>query len=214
MRQRQREDPVISSAVSQLEVSGKIIQGQFKNQLGMALRSGLLCRGRKIVVPCSLKQEIMTHVHREGHPGIDKTTRLIRNQFYWKRMDSDIDRFCRGCLICNTNKPKNLPREKLVSVCVANKLREVVAYDVVTLPWASTHHRYFLLLVDMFSKYIELYPMPDQESSTIIRGIVNGWIHRHGPPDCMISDQGPNVDGTEVRRALEKYGIVKKRSLP
>ena len=56
--------------------------------------------------------------------------------------------------------------------------------------------------------------MPDQESSTIIRGIVDGWIHRHGPPDYMISDQGPNVDGIEVRRTLEKYGIVKKRSSP
>ena len=74
-------------------------------------------------------------------------------------MDSDIERFCRGCLIYSTNKPKNQPREKLVPICVAKRPREVVAYDVATLPWASTHHIYFLLLVDILSKYVELYSM-------------------------------------------------------
>ena len=30
----------------------------------------------------------------------------------------------------------------------------------------------------------------------------------------MISAQGPNVDGIEVRRRLGKYGIAKERSSP
>ena len=87
MRQRQVDDPLTSSAISQLEASGKIFHGQFRNQLGMVLRDGLLCRGRKIVVLHCMKQEVISRIHREGHPGVDKTTRLTRNQFYWKRMD-------------------------------------------------------------------------------------------------------------------------------
>ena len=113
MRQRQVDDPITSSAISQLEASRKIIHGQFKNQLSMALRDGLLCRGRKIVVPHSLKQEVINRIHREGHPGVDKTTRLTRNRFYWKRMDADIERFCRGCLICSGGlTPEEAPRHK------------------------------------------------------------------------------------------------------
>ena len=47
--------------------------------------------------------------------------------------------------------------------------------------------------------FFKIHRIADQESSTIIRGINEGWIHRHGPPDYMMSGQGSNVDGTEVK---------------
>ena len=49
--------------------------------------------------------------------------------------------------------------------------------------------------------------MVDQESRTIIDAIGDGWIHRHGPPVIMLSDQGPNVDGSEIREYLAKFGF-------
>ena len=54
MRQ-QREDPLTYSAITQLESTGLVDEGQFKNQLGMILRDGLLCRGRQIVGSGSMK---------------------------------------------------------------------------------------------------------------------------------------------------------------
>lgn len=89
-------------------------------------------------------------------------------------MESDIGEFCRGCLIYQRNLPKHQLKEKLVLIDIAKKPREVMAFDVATLPWASTEHRYFLLLVDQFSKYVELVPMKDQESETIFSAIQNG----------------------------------------
>ena len=210
----QGEDVITSSAINQLEDSNEITPGQYKDQLGMVMREGLLCRGRKVVVPGNMRQDIISLLHREGHPGVDKTTRLVRHQFYWKRMNSDIEQFCRECLICHKNKSKKQPKEKLVPLSVARKPREVVAFDVATLPWAITQHRYFLLLIDAFSKYVELCPMTNQESSTIATAILDGWVHRRGPPDYMLSDQGPNVDGVEIRNVLARYGIKKKRSSP
>ena len=44
--------------------------------------------------------------------------------------------------------------------------------------------------------------MKDEESSTVVNGILDGWVHRHGPPNHMFSDQGPNVDGIEVQTML------------
>ena len=210
----QKHNPATSSAINQLKSSGGITEGQFKNQLGVNLTEGLLCRGRKVIVPSEMKNEILTLVHNEGHLGIDKTTRLVRQQFYWKRMEADIETFCRGCLTCHRNKPKNTPREKLVPLNIASRPREIVAFDVATLPWATNNHRYFLLMVDLFSKFIELYPMADQESGTIVDAIKNRWIYKHGPPSYVLSDQGPNVDSTEVREALAVYGISKRRSSP
>ena len=106
----QGEDVITSSAINQLEDSNEIIDGQFKDQLGMVMRESLLCRGRKVVVPGSMRQDIISLLHCEGHPGVDKTTRLVRSQFYWKRMNSDIEQFCRGCLITRISPRNNLKK--------------------------------------------------------------------------------------------------------
>ena len=89
----------------------------------------------------------------------------------------------------------------------------MIAFDVATLPWASSNHRY-LFMVDLFSKFVELYPMADQESPIIVRGILDGWVYRHGPPNFILSCQRPNLDESEIRNTLAMHGIEKKRSSP
>ena len=143
----------------QLEYNGTLTQGQFKKQIGMNINNRLLCRGKRITVPHTMRMEIIALVHNHAHLGTENTISLIRRNFYWKRMNVDIEEYCRGCLTSQRNKLKLQPKERLVPIEVATKPREVIAYDVTTLPWASTKHRYFLLLIDLFSKYIELAPM-------------------------------------------------------
>ena len=110
------------------------------------------------------------------------------------------------------HKPKNVQFETLVPSVQATKPRQAIAYDVATSPYPSTNHRHFLLLVYTFSKFIELFPLFFQEARSIIRGLSDGWIYRHGPPVSMLSDQGPNVDGVEVREFLAQFNITKKHS--
>ena len=54
--------------------------------------------------------------------------------------------------------------------------------------------------------------MACQKSKTLANAIRDGWIYRHGPPNSMLSDYGPKVDGYEVRNYLVKCGIHKMRS--
>ena len=164
-----------------------------------------------LVNSCSTYQRLMDET-QYGSPRCRQD--LVRTRFSWKRMDSDIDEYCRGCLTCHKNKPNSNPKERLIPINVSKRPREMITFDAATLPWASSNHRYFLLMVDLFSKFIELYPMADQESSTIVRGIFDGWVYRHGPPNYILSDQGPNVDGSEIRTALAMHRIKKKRSSP
>ena len=49
---------------------------------------------------------------------------------------------------------------------------------------------------------------------TIVRGILDGWIYRHDPPNLILSEQGPNVDVSEITTDLAMHGIKKKRSSP
>jgi hypothetical protein len=85
---------------------------------------------------------------------------------------------------------------------------------VATLPWATNQYRYFLVMVDLFSKYCEATPLKDQMALTIEKALVDSWIHRHGRPDIAVSDQAKNVDGQVVNDLCNKLGIQKRRSSP
>ena len=212
LKQAQEADGVVSTASNQIKEKGAISEGQFKKNFGMAITNGFICIGRKIVVPSAMKHEIIDRVHSEGHFGKEKTTLLVRNKFYWRGMDADIEQFCSCCLTCLKNKSRNQAKEELVPIKVASKPREVVYFDVAYLPWSSENHRYFLLKVDGFSKFTELVPMPNQEAETIVNAILTNWIYRHGPPKIMISDQAPNVNDDRLKKMLSKFGVEKHSS--
>ena len=64
---------------------------------------------RQIVVPKSLRTQVMTIAHGDiqaGHLGIQKTKNLIKFRFYWPGMEGDIGRYCRSCNICRRTIPK------------------------------------------------------------------------------------------------------------
>ena len=61
---------------------------------------------------------------------------------------------------------------------------------------------------------MELCPLRDITAHSVTKQIEREWIGRHGPPETLLTDQGQQVDGTEVRQLCEDYGIKKKRSFP
>ena len=59
-----------------------------------------------------------------------------------------------------------------------------VAVDVLgPLPRTSRGNRYVLVAIDYFTKWMEAYPLPDQEATTVAEALVHGMLH---------SDQGRN----------------------
>ena len=69
-------------------------------------------------------------------------------------------------------------------------------------------------MTDLFSKWVEIAPMSNHTSHSIFTALKTFWFHRHGPPETVLSNQGPNVDGSDIRRALEALGIIKLRTSP
>ena len=90
-----------------------------------------------------------------------------------------------------------------------------VGIDVGTLPWAEGGNRYFLLMVDLFTRYVELFPLADQEASSLVKAFEQGWIYRgHGVRTRILSDQGSSIDGEKLREFCRSLGIEKKRTTP
>ncbi|KAL0199478.1 hypothetical protein M9458_008018, partial [Cirrhinus mrigala] len=63
--------------------------------------------------PESLHDRTLQWVHTSlgsGHPGINRTTTVVRNAFWWPTMNRDIVNFVKSCAICaQTKTPRELP---------------------------------------------------------------------------------------------------------
>ena len=70
-----------------------------------------------------------------------------------------------------------------------------VAVDVLgPLPRTSRGNRYVLVAIDYFTKWMEAYPLPDQEATTVAEALVQGMFSRFGTPSELHSDQGRNFE--------------------
>ena len=100
----------VNRTAKALEDTRKLGQNQ---QKGYSIEDGLLKRHGKLVVAESVRTDLITTAHcsiTTAHPGKTKTKRLIKERYYWKGMDNDIERFVSNCTACHWSKA---PRGKI-----------------------------------------------------------------------------------------------------
>lgn len=78
---------------------------QVKDQL--VLRDNILFRQHKIVAPESLHRTILQEAHR-GHPGIVRMKRKLRETYWWRGLDKQVEHFVDNCLACQASDKTNI----------------------------------------------------------------------------------------------------------
>ena len=71
-------------------------------------KSWLILRNSLIVVPNSLQEKVLALAH-EGHQGIDKTKRLLRDRVFFAGLDLAVERLVRDCGKCQLVSDGNYP---------------------------------------------------------------------------------------------------------
>ena len=217
MKSEQRKDRVIQEAIRQIREQGLVSSGQFKRVATLlSVKEGTLYFGTRMVVPKVLQSETLQRVHSEMHFGQARTRQLMRKSYFWIGLTRDVKTQCRTCQVCQKAKPSKRPKEPLGSVEYGStEPGEAVGMDVGTLPWADGDYRYFLLMVDLFSHYIEAVPLKDQTAKSIVNAFLEGWVYRgHGVPKVVLTDQGKNVDGLVIAELCRDFGIEKRHTTP
>ncbi|XP_018563442.1 protein NYNRIN-like [Anoplophora glabripennis] len=92
---------------------------------------------------------------------------------------------------------------------------ERIAIDVAGLfPRSSSGNRYILVVMDYFSKWPEIYPIPNQEAVTVAEVLFENWICRYGVTREIHSDQGRNFESEVFQGVCGLLGIHKTRTTP
>ena len=188
--------------------------GPFKKQEGMRIDElGRLFRKRALVVSRNQRAEVTELAHRVTHSGVEKTCAYLSDRFYWVGMRKNVEQCCRECIVCLENKRAIKKREPLKPIVLDNpEPRRAIAADIAVQLWGAEGYRYMLIVIDLFSKFVEIVAMRDQTAESVCSALLNGWIYRYGVPDMLLTDQGRNVDGEAVRKMCARFGINKKHS--
>lgn len=170
---------------------------------------------RRLIVPKDNRMKIIEAYHDTpfgGHQGIDRTTDIIKERYYWKNMAKDIENYVQTCKKCNERKTSAIDKAPVpmkITTPVTRPFQKVALDIVGPLPKTHAGNQYILTFQDHFSKYPEAFPLSDQKATTIAKVFVEEIICRHGTPEKLLTDQGTNFTSELFQEICKLLDIEK-----
>jgi hypothetical protein len=219
IRAEQLKDAQLATIVDCLEDPAQTEDNAYWTDRGYVLWHGVLHRfapetdseDAQLVVPAHQYAEILEKYHdapAAGHYGIDRTIQRIATRYYWKNMRTYITKHIRACIECQRYKATNLRPAGLLQTTAVNQRFEVVAFDLIgPLPPSEEEERWILVVEDVATKWIELFPMRTASAENCAKLILDEIILRYGTPRKFISDNGTQFVGAVFQQLMHCLDI-------
>ena len=149
-----------------------------RNELSVC--DGLLLRGDRIVIPFSVRSEILERIH-DGHMGIGKCRERANQAVWWPSMRRDTEDRVSRCRHCLEKRPSQ-PNEPLLPSPFPTRPFERIGVDL-----CEMKGRNYLVTVD--SRYIDIAQLLNITTSSVINKLKTNFAH-HGIPEALVSDKG------------------------
>ena len=196
---------------SQLRIKDKVLWRLFESEDGSS-------QHLQLVVPTSLREGILQELHAGisgAHLGEEKTMSRLRERFYWPGQWKDVNNWCRTCSTCATRKTPTPKARAPLGTIRAGYPMQVMAVDILgPLPESEAGNSYILVAGDYFTRWMEAYPIPNQEATTVARVLVDQWFCRFSVPEQLHSDQGRQFESDLIAGVCKTLGIEKTRTTP
>ena len=173
----------------------------------LSVHDGCLLWGNRVVIPPAGRQQAMDLFH-EGHPGASWMKSLARAYIWWPGMDSDLEHYVNECDVCQTirNNPPQAP---------------LLPWEYPQRPWVRVQADFagpyegkmFFILIDSYSKWLEVVPMTTATSTTTIE-CLRSIFATHGLPEVFVSDNGTQFTSAEFKTFMERNCIRHLHSAP
>jgi len=156
----------------------------------------ILCVPDILVGKRRVREMIISHAHSIlAHLGALKTIIYLRDNVWWKGMISDVEDFCRTCVICKTSKPSNQPPYgTLETLEVPTRPWETIGIDFVgPLPESENLNGLFdmlLVVIDHLTSMVHLIPSKQTYRAKDVAEILFDRVYKHhGMPSHIVSDR-------------------------
>ena len=212
IKQAQQKDEICQKVILYCQdgwPDKSLVKGELKQFFHVAselsVEDGLLLRGNRIVIPMALRVPVLNRLH-EGHLGINKCRDRARESVWWPGLNRELEvkiSMCTKCIKSHSQKPEPLMMSKLPDLPW-----QKVATDLFS--WKGSQ---YLLVIDFFSRYVELSKLAATTSQDVINQMKSIFA-RHGIPNEVVSDNGPQFSSKVFHSFAGEYGFVHTTSSP
>ena len=171
----------------------------------------------RVFVPSRCRTELCRRVHDEyGHPGKQKTLRMIAKHHWWPRMTADIQKYTESCRTCQITKTTHTPTpgKYVLPEGFAEPL-ETVALDTVVMGSAAdgSSYKYIHVFVDHHSRFVWAYPAKSCSADTycnLLQKLHSSGIHMQR----LLTDCHLSFRSSKFRKCLDNLQIKRSHSTP
>ena len=181
---------------------------KLRDELAVTTATDVVLRGDRIIVPKELRQHIINLAH-EGHQGLIKTKKLIRESVWFPGIDSSVETTIKKCLACQ-------------AVGLPNKPAPLESIEIPQQPWDTIYIDFIgpfpngsllLVMIDGRTRYPEVDMVKNTAAQTTIACFERVFA-THGLPTTVISDNGPPFTSHDVQQFMKENKINHHKTTP
>jgi transposase InsO family protein len=151
--------------------------------------------------------------HSSGH---NMARKILRLGYYWLKMETDCIEYVRKYHKCQVYADRvHLPANQLNVFAPAWPF-SMWGIDMIgpITPKASNGHRFILVAIDYFTKWVEAASYANVTQNAVTRFIKTNIICRYGLPERIITDNGTNLNNKMMDRLCSQFKINHHNSVP
>lgn len=148
--------------------------------------------GLKFVVPTKVRFHVVKSLHDDmGHPGIEKTTELVNQDFWFENMNAFIRQYVKCCIECAANK-RGLDETRIT---IHTHLKQPIPFWVIhadycgPFPKSKRQNTQVLGIIDAFTRFIILRPTKTCSTTGVI-SVLKEISQYFGTPKILVTDRG------------------------
>ena len=152
----------------------------------------------------------LTHNTDVGHFGIERTLARLRSLKYkWPEMRKHVKHFIKRCPICQKlSAIKPIINTEPYTLSSYEPFGRICVDTIGPLPIDSENQNgYILVIIDAFSRFVRLYPIPDTSALSALDGLLD-WVGLFGIPLELVSDNGTQFANSLIEGLLSALEIT------
>lgn len=173
------------------------------------VHDGFLFRGDRLCLPdCSLRLQLISEIHNEGHVGRDRTLHLLACSYYWPALWRDVEGLVERCTTCQTSKGHATNAGLYLPLPIQTQPWTDISMDfVMGLPRTQHGFDSIFVIVDRFSKMVHFVPCKRTTDAVQVATLSFREVFRlHGLPTSIVSDRDSRFLGHFWRSLWKMLG--------
>jgi len=150
-----------------------------------------------------------------AHPGMNWMYYTMRKAYYLPSMGTDIHTTITKCTTSAQNRLALRRHITPLTLFPAPESLKKLSVDIFgPIPASKKGNRFIFVITDRFAKLTKCVALRRMTAMSVASAIIDAWVSAYGPPDRILSYQGPQFMSNFFIAVLKMLGIETVRTTP